>query len=300
MTTTPPATRHAHPALVRACAAVGLDPAGATLVQRSVNTVYRLASAPVVVRIRGGGPTPEAIAQVGLARSLAAAGGPVSRLLEVDQLVEAGGYVATFWHADDEPDRKWRTDNLGRALRELHAVELTTDLPPWAPLETCRRRLAAVEWVDPADRAWLAAEIEDLESRYREVAPTLHMGLMHGDAHIANLLRAGDGRPVLCDIDSLARGPQVQDLVPTAVSAVRFRTRRRQQVMAATYGVDVTRHPAWPVLRRIRELVTTMFGLVGAPNNPQVAREAHHRLRTLQDGDTAARWYSYQSGPSGS
>jgi hypothetical protein len=85
------------------------------------------------------------------------------------------------------------------------------------------------------------------------------------------------------------------DLVPTAVDGVRFRMRKRQRLMVDAYATDITQHEAWPVLRRVRELGTTTFGLMVGIRSPRVDALARHRLRTLQDDDGDARWHAYSS-----
>ncbi|MFC7404481.1 phosphotransferase enzyme family protein [Georgenia alba] len=283
-------------ALAAVCRSAGLDPAGAELLNDSINVVYRLTTAPVVVRLRRDTARAAVTRQVTLARWLADAGAPVSRLLETAQPVTARGYVATFWESADAPEVDWRVEHLGVALRDLHALGDHEDLPEWAPFTTLRTRIGRPDLpagLTAGDRRWLAREVATLEQSYAEVAPTLRLGVLHGDAHIGNLLRSVDGRPVLCDLDQVARGPQLQDLVPTAVNAARFGFKRRQRALVHAYGLDVTRHEAWPVLRRVRELSTTTYGLLKAGHAPRFRDQAFHRLRTLQDGDDATRWGPY-------
>lgn len=279
-------------ALEAACEEVGLDAGGATFVQHSTHTVYHLPTG-VTVRLRPGAVTPEASRSIEVIQWLAGAGAPVTALADVPQLVTAGGYVATFWERAEEPDAVWRYQHLGTALRRLHDIEPKPDLHQWWPLQTLRRRSTQLGWLRWGDRRWLRRQIDRLEGDYRDLQPTLRHGLIHGDAHLANVLR-GERGPVLCDLDSIAYGPLLQDLVPTAVDAARFGTRRRQAAMVTTYGLDVTTHEAWPVLRELRELATTTFGLVSAHGRPDVQASALHRLRTLQTGDTEARWESFR------
>lgn len=280
-------------ALQAACAEVGLDAAGAVFVQHSAHTVYHLTSG-VTVRLRPAPVAPEAPRSIELIQWLARAGAPVTPLLDVPQLVTAKGYVATFWERAEQPDEVWRYRHLGAALRQLHEIEPRPGLHQWRPFETLRRRSSQLDWLRWTDRRWLRRRIHRLERDYRELEPTLHHGVIHGDAHLANVLLAARG-PVLCDLDSIAHGPVLQDLVPTAVDAARFRTLRRQAAMVEVYGVDVTRHEAWPVLRDLRELATTSFGLMRAQGRPAVEKQAMHRLRTIQTGDTAALWGSFQA-----
>jgi Ser/Thr protein kinase RdoA (MazF antagonist) len=52
--------------------------------------------------------------------------------------------------------------------------------------------------------------------RLSRVGRGLPWGAIHGDAHTGNLLAAPDGRAILCDLDSVAKGPREWDLVPAA------------------------------------------------------------------------------------
>ena len=289
-----PATTHVRRILDEACARTGLSARGAELVGISVNTVYRLAAAPVVVRIRPSSFADAVEDQVACARQLADAGSPVTRPLDVEQPVRVGRYVATFWEAAAVPTLEWQTARMGHALSALHAAPAPDRLLPWDPFTTVRRRVATITYLGTANHAWLAAETDRVEAAYQRAAPTLGFGVVHGDVHVANLLRGPDGRPVLADLDSVALGPQLVDLTPTAVDGIRFRMHKRQRAMVEAYGTDVTQHPAWPLLRRVRELSTTTFGLVAGLSDARVAALARHRLRTLQDDDHDARWYSYR------
>ncbi|MEV0950863.1 phosphotransferase [Promicromonospora sp. NPDC050249] len=279
--------------LREACRRVGHSAQGAELVGRSVNTVYRLAHDPVVVRIRPWSAAYVVEDQIRTARLLVTAGAPLTRPLDVEQPVRVGAYVATFWVAAAAPGLEWQTTHLGYALHALHAVPAPERVPRWDPFSTVRRRIMAATYLDAASRAWCDQETDRLERAYRDVAHALPTGILHGDAHVANLLRGADGRPVLADLDSIALGPQLVDLTPTAVDSVRFCMRKRQLAMVEAYGTDVTRHEAWPVLRRVRELSTTTFGLLTGVRDPRVAALARHRLRTLQDDDHEARWHGY-------
>jgi hypothetical protein len=68
-----------------------------------------------------------------------------------------------------------------------------------------------------------------------------------------------------------------------------------QQDFAEAYGLDITTWDGFPILRRLRELqlVTSVLPVLSA--NPALRPQWEHRLRSLQERDTTARWASYPS-----
>jgi Ser/Thr protein kinase RdoA (MazF antagonist) len=113
---------------------------------------------------------------------------------------------------------------------------------------------------------------------------------VHGDAHTGNLLRTPSGRPVLCDLDSVSRGPAEVDLVPAAHAVARFgRDAAGYARLAGAYGFDVRDSPAWPHLRRLRDLQLAVYLLPQRPDGPAAVQLAH-RLRTVLAGDDTAIW----------
>lgn len=59
-------------------------------------------------------------------------------------------------------------------------------------------------------RGFLTAEIDIIEAqraRLAEIEPLIPKGVIHGDAHLGNLIPASAG-PVICDFDSTRVGPR--------------------------------------------------------------------------------------------
>jgi hypothetical protein len=282
--------------LAVACDQVGLTPAGATLLGRAANTVGLLPREAVVVRARRNA-IPTARRTVRIARWLAEREVPVIRLVpDLPQPLEVEGHAVTFWRAGQPSTTPWEGADLAGPLRELHRWQPPDQLPTWDPIPALRRRVEAVTALPLSDLEWLVAELDRLESDYREMRSRLPEGIIHTDAHLGNLVRDRAGRVLLADLDGVARGPVLQDLVPTAVNALRFRRMVRHRTLAIAYGLDVTEEPAWPVLRRIRELSTTVGGLIrsgdGDGGRTGAAREWRLRLRLLQADAGNARWHS--------
>jgi hypothetical protein len=160
-----------------------------------------------------------------------------------------------------------------------------------------RRRLNRATGIDPDALDLLRSECDavELDLTGLDVDPLIPPGVIHGDAHLGNLIPAPD-HPVLCDFDSTCIGPREWDLTPAAVGALRFDYGPRvHHELSAAYGVDVTTWPGFPVLRRVRELqlVTSVLPLLAA--NPSLRPQWEHRVATLADPDPEAPWTPYAS-----
>jgi hypothetical protein len=201
-------------ALAAACAVAGLDSSGAEVVYQRANTVYKLASMPVIVRLRytsGSTAVLERLsASVRATQWLYEMGFPAVRPLDVPQPVAAHGFLVTFWHFI--PTRPAGRDiaALAGLLRQLH----TLPVPPVALPAT---------------------------------AP------VHGDAHPGNLIHALD-RVVLCDWDAVSHGPREQDLIPVRLGYRYGRPEAEWGQLCNVYQVNPSALPLMSVLERMREL----------------------------------------------
>ena len=136
----------------------------------------------------------------------------------------------------------------------------------------------------------LHARADDLERQLPATRWDLTSGVVHGDAHVGNLLA---GR--LCDFDSLSIGPREWDLGPLAHSITRFRDLvDPYEQFAAAYSYDLRAARAWPLLRDIRELQLATSVLDNLSGRPEVADTLAHRLRTYLDGNTTSPWTRYR------
>jgi aminoglycoside phosphotransferase (APT) family kinase protein len=281
--------------LDRACAVAGIDSRGAYELAVHANTVYLLPRADAVVRLRHTyGSTEWArrlSASVQVTRWLANVGMPVTVPLEVQQPVELNGWVATFWRREhlDEHARRADVVDLARLLRELHALPTPpVKLPALNPLGSL---LTDVERDRPGvltneQHDWLRKQADQVTEEYARIRPPLSQGLIHGDARTGNLFPVGDGY-LLGDWDSISTGPQVQDLVPTALGHIHYgHPHTSWQRFCHTYGVnpDLENDPAVRLLCRARELRSLAAFIRTAANRPQTAAELTKRLRTLMGG----------------
>ncbi|MBB3662635.1 aminoglycoside phosphotransferase (APT) family kinase protein [Prauserella sediminis] len=283
------------------CARLGADPRGATLLRFTNNAVYALADRPFVVRIVG---TPalryRASKVVRIARHLRQRGVPAVRLAAgVDQPVRVGEHLATVWERVPDTGRRATTDELADLLRTLHAAGAPDGggADAWEPLADVRARVeAGSAELAAVDRGFLLDRCDELETKAASLEFPLARTLIHGDAHVGNVIVGPDG-PVLCDFDSACVGPPEWDLVPVAVGCERFGDPpSRRAALAERYGFDVTAWEGFEVLRGMRELKLATSVLPTADRDPAVRREAHRRLADLKAGDLQHRWARYREG----
>jgi Ser/Thr protein kinase RdoA (MazF antagonist) len=283
-------------ALNAVCAEAGLDPAGAELLRCTNNAVFELASAPVVVRIVASNALRHRVDKVvRVATWLAEHDLPAVRLVPgIDQPVAAGSYVATVWETVPHGGKQPRGRDLAKLLRRLHELpEPAFALPAWEPLDDVRRRIGEADGLDAAALDFLRDRLDDVSDRLGKLEFALPTSLLHGDAHLGNLIPSPAG-PVLCDFDSASYGPPEWDLTPLAVGVVRFgEPVGRYRELVRSYGFDVTRWKGFPVLRAVRELKLITSVLPILSSRPEVRPEFFRRLADVRRGDDSARWARY-------
>ncbi len=191
------------------------------------------------------------------------------------------------------------TKVFGHLLYELHALtdsyEGVDELPRWAPIDHIAERLAQAR----GERSFLALDdivllefwMERLASELVALPWALRPGLLHGDAHTGNVLNTSSG-PVVIDFDLISFGPREWDLVPTAVSSLRFRADRASvESFGSGYGFDIMSWQGWPTLKRLRELYMTSW-LVTVAATPERQAEVRHRLEYWREPDEGAVWHA--------
>jgi aminoglycoside phosphotransferase (APT) family kinase protein len=278
-------------ALERACALLGLDARGATLLRFTNNAVYSLAREPVVVRIVGSRRLRyRAHKTVAVARYFAEHHVPAIALVpDLEQPLQVGEHLVTVWRKVPSADRAPTAADLARLLRRVHALPPPADIVTWAPLDDVRDRVADAEELDPGDLRFLldrCAEVEEALCRLDFALPT---ALVHGDAHPGNVIVGPEG-PVLCDFDSCCVGPPEWDLTPLAVGQERFGDPAdRYRMLVDAYGFDVTKWAGYAVLRAARELKLTTSVLPILRSHPGVRGELQRRLDDLRVGRTGTR-----------
>jgi hypothetical protein len=280
-------------------ARVGLDAAGAHRVKFTNNVVVALPASRAVLRIPG-----SPVARARIPAVLAAATWfavhdlPTVRLWpDLPQPVHVGPDLVTLWRQVTPGGPDPTPSDLAAVLRGIHALgPPPRDLPTWSITEGIRRRLATAVGLDHDTHAYLVGELAAVEDRLAALAdltPLIPPGVIHGDAHLGNLIASPTG-PVLCDFDSTSLGPREWDLTPTAVGTQRFNYRSDvHRSLTDAYGVDVTTWPGFSTLCRLRELqlVTSVLPVLDA--NPALRPQWQHRLNTFRDNDYRIPWTPY-------
>jgi hypothetical protein len=270
----------------------------ARLLRLTNNAVFPLPGAGLVIRItRSFGLHARVHKVVQLGAWFETVDAPTIRLAPgIDQPIEVDGLLASVWHYLPPTDQAPAVGDLGTVLRRFHALDIPPfDLPAWDPVGDARTRLDDAEALSPADRDTLLSWCDDLAPRIDDLNMRSRSGLVHGDAHVGNLLRATDGQVVLCDFDPTCLGPWQVDLVAVAVGEARFHRPGAHQTLAAAYGYDVTTDPDWPLLREARELKMVAAAVPLLASTPGAALEFRARLDSVVRGDTEARWTPFAS-----
>ncbi|RKF25650.1 phosphotransferase family protein [Micromonospora globbae] len=280
-------------AMREAADAVGVHPGDARLLGLTNNAVFALPSAGMVIRIaRSHRLTNRVYKVVELGRWFEQVDAPTIRLApNVTQPVRAGTLLASIWSYIPPVAPTPTVEDLGPVLREFHSLgPLPERLPAWDPVGDARSRLADAEELSDSDRQFLLDWCDRLEAPVAALQQRAGSGIIHGDAHVSNLLRNAAGRVVLCDFDATCLGPWQVDLVAVAVGEVRFGQRGAHATLAAAYGYDVTTDPDWPLLRDARELKMIAAAVPRLRSSAGVRAEFAARLHSVRENHQHARW----------
>jgi len=313
------ATRaHLDAALTAICQQAGVEPSGAHLIRYTMNAVFRLDPAGVVVRMTNGPGAAQRAARVAAtAQALAALDLPTARLAAgIPQPVHAHDWSATIWTLLPQPrHHRFAPVDLATPLRALHAVrQPPAELPRWNLVPKIRSRLTQVRMLRGEHQRhmqhWATRDIgmpldrllDDLDRRADLLEAELdhtnwHLppGLIHGDAHTGNLLTTAGHQTILCDLDSVAVGPREWDLTPAAHGPVRFgRDPGEHAAFVGAYGLDVTTLGCWGALRYARELQLVTSVITDIPGRPAMAQQLASRLRSILTEDLHAIWERYE------
>jgi aminoglycoside phosphotransferase (APT) family kinase protein len=283
--------------LAEACRLAGLDPHGAQLIHVTVNAIFRLASAPVVLRIAATRDLVRPVERVvAAARWLEAAQVPAVRLFPALQpiMIDETGHVVTYWTYLPQHGMPLSAGDLAEPLRQLHALPAPTFvLPDWQPIDTARARIEqhAQGVLTAAEHAWFLERAASLDGELSRLEFPLARAIIHGDAYVGNVLRDTSGQAVLCDLDSMCLGPREWDLIPELVGHRRYhRPAAEYQRLVDTYGFDPRDWPAHRVLCDLREFLVLTSVLPVLGSSLGIASEFRLRLNAMRRGDTSAAW----------
>jgi aminoglycoside phosphotransferase (APT) family kinase protein len=281
-----------------AAARLGVPVQDARLLRLHSNASYVLPSAGLVIRIAASqrvlGPVTASIA---VTRWLADRGFPCTVPADIDgqPFVIAGHVVSAWRYILTTGTPAPASAEMGDLLRDLHA---RSD-PPY-PLPSLDDPFASVaaaisqapDAMPPANRSWLENRITSLRRQWSMLDFPRPAGLIHGDAHIGNLMRAASGQAVLGDWDHVAAGPREWDLAQIHYMDRRFGQAGTDGIDAftAAYGWDIRTWPGLGTLIAIREITGLAPYIRSARDRPGYGQQLAFRLHTLQSGDMQARW----------
>lgn len=281
-----------------AAARLGVSLQDARLLRLHGNASYALPSAGLVIRIatspRVLGPV---TASVAVTRWLADHGFPCTVPADVDeQPFVIAGYVVSAWKYVPTADAPAPTSaEMGSILRELHMLgDPPYRLPDLGdPLDSVTAEISqAPDVMSPASQAWLQERITSLRRQWADLRFPRPVGLIHGDAHIGNLMRAASGPAVLGDWDHVSIGPREWDLAQIHYMDRRFGRAGENGIdaFAAAYGWDIRTWRGLDTMIAIREIWGLRPYIRTARDRPDYSQQLAYRLHTLQSGETHARW----------
>lgn len=288
---TPETTREA---LVAACEAVGLEPAGAELVRMGENALYRLKGVPVMARV--GRSIERSQKEINVARWLTSHSFPVVAPADVRQGVVVTRMSVTFWDYVEQGHDPARAVDLGYILRELHQLPMAAELslPLFDPMPKVDKRLRAIGPALPqADYEFIAHRKHELRDQFGSIEFELEQGPIHGDAHRHNLLRdywSGDVK--LIDLEDFSFGPREWDVCVEAVgySAFGWITESDYRDYVDAYGFDPLLWPGFQTIRSIRELNMTTWLAQRLGESEDLDTEVFRRIKDLRDEDAPREW----------
>ncbi|WP_199550345.1 phosphotransferase family protein [Streptomyces sp. N35] len=279
--------------LDRCCATAGLDARGAVLLRGQTNAVFRLASAPVLVKIASSGTPVERVRHtVDFTTWLMNQGFPTAPLhAGPEQPVVLDGRAATLWTYLPQPAGPVGAQELALPLRRLHQLQpLAPELAALDGITAIRRSLSRTRLLPSAVVAELHAQASRIEAELADLSYELPRAAVHGDPQHANALYTPTG-VVLCDWDSAAIGPPEWDLVTVEVHCRRFGyAPAHYRSFAEAYGWDVRDWDGYPVLRDLRELRMITTNARKASHAPSTLSEVRRRIEGLRQGDLHGRW----------
>ena len=278
--------------LHQACAMAGLDPRDARLLRGHTNAVFRLAHAPVVLKIARNGSSPARVQRtVDFVVWLMDNGFPTTPLHPVHQPLLFDGHAATLWRYFPQSPHPVTAEQLAKPLHALHTLPRPPIvLPDHDNLGAIRRSIDSITCLPPHTLTYLSKRADELEAQLARVDYALPPGVIQGDPQHRNALHTEDGEVVLCDWDTVALGQPEWDLVTVEVHCRRFGYgRAHYSAFADTYGWDITRWPGYPTLAAIRELRMITTNARKVPSAPHTYDEVRRRIDGLQQ-DPHLRW----------
>lgn len=275
------------PIMQAAARAAGLDPEGAVLIRHQTNGVYRLASAPVVIKVAPPGEDylTEVVALVSWLQdhavpTVALWGDPAHQPLEIN------GRAVTLWRYLPQ-DRPVHAADMAEPLLALHdAPSPPFSLPSLDAFGEIRRSIASSPLLTDDDRAILTDRCSQLAHDETHQPSGSAPGLIHGDAQHRNTLLDPAGGAVLSDWDSAVIAPREWDLTTLEVHCRRFNHPPAEyDEFCRRYGRDIREWAGYHWLRDVRELRMITTNARKSPPGSPAAAEVRRRLDSLRTGE---------------
>lgn len=283
--------------LRRACQRIGGSFSSAQLLRLGENAIYGPVDGEMVVRIaRSMDHWAAAGKEVAVARWLADAGVKAARAWDVEQPIEVDGHPVTFWYfIDGRNGGPEDVAELGRLLRQLHGLPAPTsfELPEDDVLGRVEPRIQRAG-IPAQDRELLMRVLEELRREITSLEFQLEPALIHGDAHVQNLMFVGD-QPVLIDFERVAFGQPEWDLAVTATEYITagWWTDERYATFVESYGYDVMAWSGFDTLRRVNEIKMTTWLMQNIGQSPDIEREYQVRMATIRGERNDRAWRTF-------
>ena len=279
---------------------LGVSVRDAKLLRLHSNASFALPDHGLLIRIATNPAAfPRVAAAIDVTRWLAGRGFPcvIPADIKGQPFTERGRVVSVWRYVPTTAGPEQPGAELGRLLRLLHAqpdpprpLGNFTD-----PFYSVASAIEEVPYALPGpDRAWLQDRIVGLKDRWNTLVFPRPPGLIHGDAHVNNLMQATSGEVILGDWDHVAVGPREWDLMQIHYIHRRFGrvTGHDLDAFAAAYGWDIRKWTGLEILIAIREITGLSAHIRTAPDKPLTREQLLFRLDTLRRRDAAARWES--------
>ncbi|RJO69787.1 aminoglycoside phosphotransferase family protein [Nocardia panacis] len=284
-----------------ACARAGLDSAGATVLNRSENVIYRLPGS-VVARISRPGQRAAALREVEVARWLESVDVPAVRVLpQTDQPIVVDDQAVTFWR-ELPPHRHGTPTEVAGALRKLHALTppATFDLGRLDPFVRLGQRIESASTISADDREWMREHLAELKEHWTRLPEGLPWCVVHGDAWVGNVVATEDGEVVMLDLERTSIGPPEWDTVHTAIKykSLGQITEDEYRSFCEVYGSDVTMWDGYELLRDLREFRMTTMAAQTAVTIEADQPQADHRIACLRGRLGPRPWSGWWPVPS--
>jgi Ser/Thr protein kinase RdoA (MazF antagonist) len=251
-----------------ALAAVGIADAATSLIKfRDAFATLRVERSPLLIKLAAPEARDALARSLGLGEFLREAGVPVAApAVELAEgPLQVGERWAGLWRWERSAPGRPDPAVTGRSLRRLHEtlLECAEPIPDLDPIVTSSQRLDLIResGVIPASSVdFLSSRLDRLSGAWDRFDTQLHVGPIHGDFKLANLMTTPEG-PLIMDLDDVRVGPWEWDLATISRSAHDGWSGEEWPAFSAAYGHDLLLQPEAEPLRELTHLGALIFQL---------------------------------------